>query len=41
MLLNKFLKKIGSLTNRKKDNKPTNALPLGKRDALDFPAMLL
>ena len=25
-LLNKFLKKIGSLTNRKKDNKPTNAL---------------
>ena len=29
MLLNKFLKKIGSLTNRKKDNKPTNALPLG------------
>ena len=36
MLLNKFLKKIGSLTNRKKDNKPTNALPLGKKGRLGF-----
>ena len=35
-LLNKFLKKIGSLTNRKKDNKPTNALPLGKKGRLGF-----
>ena len=36
MLLNKFLKKFGSLTNRKKDNKPTNALPLGKKGRLGF-----
>ena len=36
MLLTKFLKKIGSLTNRKKDNQPTNALPLGKKGRLGF-----
>ena len=36
MLLNKFLKKIGSLKKHQKDSKPTNALPLGKKGRFGF-----
>ena len=36
MLLNKFLKKIDSLTTRKNNDKPTSSLSLGKKGRFGF-----